>query len=176
MFNRGLAAVEEGSLHREVVPKGALISLQNRRKAIEASLMFAEPSTVVKLLTTLNRMAVRVLDDEREVEAFVRQEVEDLSDISAWALDQAVVAYRRGDVGDGKWRPTAGQIRQEARRREQPVRAELYQLQRLLDHRDLEKPKPEPLSPERREELIRLLRETAASFGESPKRNLEAMS
>ena len=140
----GLEAIEMGNLHREVVPSGALASLKVRRSTIEASLISASPDAraIGAVLASLGGMQARTLADPDEARAVLMQAIEDLSDVPLWALERAAKAYRKGDVGDGKWRPTPGELCIEARRQMAPVKGELYRLRKLLDHRDLERPKP----------------------------------
>lgn len=141
-LSAGLVALDSGLLCRETVPSGALVSLRNRRSDIEAALVGAPRKVIASVLASLGGMPTQSIPNNDEVAALTRQDVDDLSDVSAWALEDAARAFRRGEIGDGKWRPTAGQVRKEARRRENEARAELYSIHRLLDAPALSAPRP----------------------------------
>lgn len=139
----GLSALDTGYLHRESIPEGALVKLLDRRHALEASLVPAPRNVIGKVLALLGNMPAKSVPNEEELAAFLTQDIEDLSDISSWALEDAARAYRRAEIGDGLWRPTAGQLRKEAREREVPARAELHRISKLLGAKALELPRPE---------------------------------
>lgn len=141
-LSAGLAALDNDMLHRETVPVAVVHSLRLRRQELMAALAPAPRPFILKVLASLNGMAARGVASEAESLAMARQDAEDLSDVAPWALEAAARAFRRGEIGDGKWRPTAGELRKEARRREDEPRAELFRIGRLLDAPTLERPKP----------------------------------
>jgi hypothetical protein len=138
----GLSALQEGSLHSGVVPNGALVSLRSRRAQLEACLAPASTEVIVVALASLGNMPGQSIPNPTEVAALAAQDVEDLADVPGWALVEAARAYRRGEVGDGKWRPTAGQLRKEAIKRATAVRGEVWRIKRLLDAPSLTAPAP----------------------------------
>ena len=138
----GLSALDSGYLHCETIPPDVLGALVVHRADLQTVLSAAPRATIMKILASLSGMPSQAVVNEDELAALLRQDVEDLSDLSAWALESAARAFRRGEIGDGKWRPTAGQLRKEARQREIDPRADLYKLGRLLDHKDIRAPRP----------------------------------
>jgi hypothetical protein len=55
-----------------------------------------------------------------------------LSDVPLWALLESTKAFRRGDVGDGKWRPRSGQVRKLAMQLARPFIDEMAEIDRVL--------------------------------------------
>lgn len=149
----GLAALDNDALHRDLIPSGALQSLRVRRTDLLAALTPAPRPVILKQLASLRGMSSRAIGSDDEAMALASQDAEDLADVSGWALEAAARAFRRGEIGDGKWRPTAGELRKEARRRESEPRAELFRISRLLDSPALEKPKPVFIDREKFETL-----------------------
>lgn len=149
----GLAALESGYLCCATVSPHALDVLRRRRVEIEMALQPAPRRTIITVLGSLGNMQSAKDSTPEEASAFVKQDIEDLADISAWALEAAARAFRRGEIGEGKWRPTAGELRKEARRRETYCRAELLKLRKLLDAPALNDPRPVYVDRERVESL-----------------------
>ena len=162
-LSAGLVALDSRLLCRETVPNGALVSLKNRRRDIDDCLTPAPQKTIAKVLTSLGGMPAQSVANSDEAAALARQDVEDLADVSAWALESAARAYRRGEIEDGKWRPTAGQLRKEARRRENDVRAELYRINRLLNAPALLAPRPDYIPKSEVEALHERIRKFAGT-------------
>lgn len=160
-LSAGLVALDSGLLCRETVPSGALISLNLRRCDLEAALAPAPRKAIVTVLASLGGMPSQSIGDPDEAKALLRQDVEDLSDLTTWSLEAAARAFRRGEIGEGKWRPTAGQLRKEARRRENEARAELYHLRRLLDAPAIEAPRPEYVPQNEIEQMHERIRKIA---------------
>ena len=152
-------AVRDKTLHRELVDDSVKSVMRERRDQLDAALVPARREAVAALLATLAGMARSQRLDADTSRAIVLQEVDDLSDVSQWALAAAVRAYRVGDVGDGQWRPTAGQLRLAAKKHELTFRVELNMLATALDSALFLRPPPEkPVSRERWESLVASLR------------------
>lgn len=62
----------------------------------------------------------------------LEQQIFDLSDVPIWALAETARAYRRGDIGDGKWGPRSGQLRKEAMKLAAPFLEEAAKINRVL--------------------------------------------
>ena len=147
----GLAALADGSLHREVVPAAAVAALQARRRDLAASLNPAPRDAILMTLLTLGNMPSQAVANADEAKAFLRQDLEDLAGLTLWSLQAAAKEFRQGE--HGRWRPTAGDLRQRARQHEVEPRAELYRIGKLLDAPSLAAPKPVPISQGRFAEL-----------------------
>jgi hypothetical protein len=126
--------METGDLNALALPSGPRSGLTSRRDALQAAMAPCSKQRAASLLASLGGMAARSQPDPETARALAVRAVEDLSDVSEWALAEAVRAYRIGDIGDGHWRPTAGELRIEARKRERRDREELWRLNRVLDH------------------------------------------
>ena len=139
----GLSALESGYLNRETIPRNLVETLRDRKADIAAALRPATRGAIAKVLASLNGMPSQSVVNTQEMAAMLRQDVDDLEGLSEWALDAAARAFRRGEVGDGKWRPTTGQLRKEARARETQPRGEAYKIGKLLDAPAMHAPRPE---------------------------------
>lgn len=157
-LSAGLVALDSGLLCRETIPSVELAALRSRRQEIVDCLKPASRKTIAMVLASLAGMASQAVSDADEAAAMARQDIDDLSDLSAWALESAARAFRRGEVDDGKWRPTTGQLRKEARRRENDVRAEWYKIGRLLDAPAISAPRPEYIPQAEVEEIHKRIR------------------
>lgn len=128
------SAVETGELNALTLPSGPRSGLTSRRDALRDCLTPPPKARIASLLASLNGMAVRAQTDPGAATALAIQALEDLSDVSEWALAEAVKAFRTGELGDGRWRPTTGELRIAARKREAKHREELWKLNRILDN------------------------------------------
>ena len=81
----------------------------------------------------------------------------DVADMPAWAIEESCTAFRRGDVGDGKWLPTPGELRKDCRMRLSGVRGEIERIRRILTATIEDDTPPDP---ERRAKLVALLSKT----------------
>lgn len=146
-------AAETGDLNRLTLPSGPRSGLTSRREALRDCLAPAPKARIASLLASLNGMASRAQTDPSAATALAIQALDDLSDVSEWALGEAVKAYRIGQLGDGRWRPTTGELRIEARKREAKHREELWRLNRVLDHPALDAPPVKRVSKDQFAEL-----------------------
>lgn len=69
-------------------------------------------------------------DDIRGVQAIF---CEDLGDLPLFAIAAAAQAFRRGDVGDGKWAPTPAELRRVAVARIKPLSQQVSDIREILD-------------------------------------------
>ncbi len=94
-------------------------------------------------------MAVKGMGDG-EADAMMAVYVADLSDLPYFALAGACKRFRKGEIGDGKWAPTPGEICQEAQRLLDAPLAEKFDLTAILSA-EVQSPQ---VSPERKAELL----------------------
>lgn len=89
--------------------------IQNRVAEISASLAPASSKDLLaEVWAMLRTMAIRNGAPE-ELEAVVGVYVADLEDLPLWAVSAACRAYRRGDIGNGTFAPTPGEVRKRAK-------------------------------------------------------------
>ena len=94
-------------------------------------------------------MSVKGMGDD-EADAMMAVYVSDLADLPYFALSGACRQYRRGQLGDGKWAPTPGEICQAARRLMDAPLAEKSDLNAILAA-EVQRP---VIGPDRRAELL----------------------
>ncbi len=122
------------------------------------------PQVARAVYASLAGMAARAPEDDPDVRrAIALQEISDMAEVPAFALADAAAAYRKGDIGDGKWRPTSGELVVEARRLAGTYYAELGKLSRVLGAPLLESQPGERISKERWDELRGMAALVAAS-------------
>ena len=110
------------------------MGLDSRARELRTALAPCGHETARVIYASLAGMAARAPDGYPAMRrALAAQEVDDLALLPAFALSAAAASYRRGDVGDGKWRPTAGELAVEARKRASPLHAELGKLSKVLN-------------------------------------------
>jgi hypothetical protein len=148
-------AIDNGDLSSLTLPSGPRAGLEGRRDVLRAALAPCSPRAAGMLLASLEGMASRAQPDRETAKALMAQAIADLTDVSEWALAESVRAFRVGHVGEGKWRPTTGELMIEARKREASNREELARLNRILDSPALALApvKRRKVSPERFAEL-----------------------
>lgn len=129
-----ITSADNGKLSALTLPSGPRSGLESRRDALRDCLAPCPKARIAGLLASLGGMASRAQADPDTAKALAIQSLDDLSDVSEWALGEAVKAFRLGQIGDGRWRPTVGELRIEARKREAPHREELWKLGRVLDN------------------------------------------
>jgi hypothetical protein len=150
---RALNALDEGgAMSATALPSGPRVALKNRRDVLRGALAPSTPQAAARTLATLSEMAFRGEPTREMMAAIAKQNVADLVDLPAWALDAACRAYRLAEVGDGHWRPTAGMLRAEAVRRMEPLVRELALIGRALDA-PVALAAPAAASPEQRERM-----------------------
>lgn len=155
------SAVETGDLNSLTLPSGPRSGLMSRRDALRDCLTPCSRARAGALLASLIGMAARAQSEPGAANALAIQALDDLSDVSEWALSDAVRAFRVGELGDGRWRPTTGELRIAARKREAKHREELWKLNRLLDHPAIDAPPVKRVSPDQ----FAKLKAMAGSFG-----------
>ena len=89
----------------------------------------------------------------------------DLSEVPFWALAEAARAYRRGEIGTGITRPTAGQLRKLAEDRAAPLFTEMRDIERVLESPTAPEPTEEDRA--RKKALAHRMRELAATLTQS---------
>jgi len=145
-----------GSIREERLPAALRARLERRREDVALALRPAPRERIAAVLASLDGMVARGESDAAEAEFAFRRDVEDLVGAPEWALEAAAAAFRRGEVGEGKFRPTAGELRREASRRAAGYAEEAAKIERVLRARI--EAAPAPLGPERRRRLAEALR------------------
>ena len=113
--------------------------IQNRVAEISASLTPASSEDLLaEMWALLRTMAVRN-GAEEELAAVVKVYVADLEDLPLWAVSAACRAYRRGDIGNGTFAPTPGEVRKRAKIYLDHWVDERAKLERILDARVMPK-------------------------------------
>ena len=92
-----------------------------------------------------------------EAAFFNKLRAADLSEVPLWAVVEVIRAFRKGEIGAGVIRPTAGQLRKQAEERAAPFFAELRDVERVLAAPVSNAPTEQDL--ERRKELAKRMRE-----------------
>lgn len=152
----GSKSLTEDMIRREVVD-----AFRARAAELEQRLKPAEPDAIAAVLASLDRMVDRREVDAAEAEFAVRVAVGDLGSAPEFALAEAARDFRCHVVGDGKFRPTTGELRKRAAEIAAPHFAELAQIRGLrLDHL----PARKPVDPERRKALAEMLRRAAGAM------------
>ncbi len=129
--------------------------LTRRAAEISSWLTPATPQEVLTELTRLLRMMATQGGSEAELTSVIASYVEDLGNIPAPMLREACARFRRGDVGEGRFAPKAGELRKEALRLAGPWIAERSKITRVLNARVL------PAIPNQRGDVMAHVRETA---------------
>lgn len=153
------ALVGERELLPEALPQMARIGLKNRLADLRMGLAPAERSRIREILATLADMPKQVENDPTKQRYSLERDVVDLSEFPEWALASAARAYRKGEVGDGRWQPTAGELAILAREKVQRFAEEAAQIDAVL-RAPVAMPH-KPIDPERRKELANLVRGAA---------------
>jgi hypothetical protein len=161
-LRRALMTIESGgALTSNDVPSDTCRDLVTRRQELADCLMPAAPDRIRQILATLADMPAQAETDPTKARFALERDVADLNLIPEWALIAAARAYRRGEIADGKWRPTAGQIAKLARFKCEPAHIQAAQIDRVLAAKSDAAPK---VSADRRKELSAMLRGLAASL------------
>jgi hypothetical protein len=150
-----------GAVSEARLPSALRLGLERRREDLGAALKGASEARILAALATLQRMVARAEGDAEEAEFAMRCDLADLAGVPAWALEAAAAAFRRGEAGAGKFRPTAGELRREAMRRVEGYAEELARIDRVLRARI--EPARKPLDPDRRRELAEAMRAAAGA-------------
>ena len=138
-----------GQIAQANLPPEQREMLVARRSELAQSLRPASTERILAILATLGRMIARSETSPEETEFAMRCDVEDLRGVPEWALDEAAAAFRQGRIGDGRFRPTTGELRAEANRRVTPFATEAARIERVLNAA----PAPDPIASGERERV-----------------------
>lgn len=163
-LSRARSALAGGELTSDALPTAARHGLQNRLADLRGALWPAKPDAVRAILLTLADMPTQVESDPSKLRYSLERDVSDLACLPEWALASAARAYRRGEIGDGHWRPTAGEIARVAREKARQWIEEASRIDAVLTARLA--PASKPIDPERRKQLADILRAAAAELVE----------
>lgn len=158
------SALDNDSLTEAALPSGARVGLAARLRALDESLAPASREAILSVLASVSFLPTKTETDPANVKAFLSIEAADLevSGLPAWSLEAAARAYRLGEVGDGHWRPTAGDLASYARQRVAAHRREREKIGQVLRAR-LTSPQ-KSASPEQRQRVAEGLRELSAKL------------
>jgi hypothetical protein len=162
-FSSALMALENGTMTPDTLPSEPRVALQRRGEQLRLALEPCGAARARVVYATLAAMVARNETNPEVARAVAAQDVADLSSLPDFALTAAATAYRVGQLGDGKWRPTAGELAVEARRRASDHRIELAKINLVLAGADKAKPSEPRVSRERWKELSDMLASVAAS-------------
>ena len=158
-LSRAKNALDHGDLPADALPSAARTGLKNRLDDLRMGLAPATRDQVRAVLLTLADMPRSVESDPAKVLYSFERDVADLSIFPEWALAAAARAYRRGELGEGHWRPTVGELSRAARAKIKDWCEEAAKISAVLDARIA--PASESLDPGRRKELADMLRAAA---------------
>lgn len=161
-LSRAASALTNGELPPDALPSAARHGLQNRLADLRVALAPAKPDAVRAILLTLADMPTKGESDPAKLRYSLELAVSDLEGLPEWALASAARAYRRGEIGDGHWRPTAGELAKLARERLLDWHKEASQIDAVLTARI--EPGSKPIDADRRKRLADMLREAAAGL------------
>lgn len=163
-LSKAFTAIENGNLPAAALPSGARVGLVSRSRALDEALAPALRHDILMILASISNMPTKTEIDPARVKAFLEVDVADMiaSKLPAWSLEAAARAHRLGDVGDGHWRPTAGDIVTCARQKAAAAYRERQQIAAVLSAK-IEPPK-KPASAEQRKEMAERIRALAAGM------------
>lgn len=159
----GAIDMQGGNLFLLDMPDKVRQALAARHALLAEALTPANDHQVRAVLATLADMPAPSESDPSKARFALERDLRDLNGLSAWALADAARAYRRGEVGDGRWRPTSGQLARLAREKCASVRREEQRISRVLSA---------PIQidafagPERRKAVLDLMRSLAVHLTE----------
>lgn len=152
-LSRALSARDDGSLDSATLASGQVVGLNTRRARLTEAMLPAGERFALAILATLGAMPTRTEPNEEAARGLAAQDAADLAPYPAFALSAAVRAYRLAEIGDGKWRPTAGMLAKEASRRAAPFESELWRIRRVLDSEQIKRAPRQIVSKARIDEL-----------------------
>lgn len=157
------------ALPAEAAPTPDQRAFMERRKwEIDDALAPATADSLLAELTAMFRVMAMRGGDEQELEAVIRVYLADVQDLPHFAVARACQAFRRGDVGGGKFAPTPGELRAQAKTYINPWTDERARLMRILGAKVL--PPVAPESEERKQAALAHMRETAEMLKASTER------
>ena len=162
---RALSAVEDdGRLSAVTLPSEARDALMVRRDRLRSAMAPTGPARTAAILATLSGMSYRGEPEQKMVTFLAKQDVTDLCTLPEWALERACQAYRLAEIGDGHWRPTAGELRTYVLRKCEPWHVELEKLRRVLTAPRLDAPRSPPATPEQRAKMRSMFEQLKAKM------------
>ena len=135
--------------------------LKARQAHLTEALAAANDRQIKAVLATLADMPAPSETDPWKARFALERDIVDLTGIPEWALAEAARAYRRGDVGHGRWRPTTGQLARLARDKCAAARREHQEISRVLSA-PLET--EAPAGPKERKAVLDMMRSLAAQL------------
>jgi hypothetical protein len=146
-----------------VLGRKARAGLEARKLELRETMRPCEPAQIGQTLMTFVDMRGGFKPGSAaEANSFNRHRAADLCEIPLWALVETVRAYRRGEIGAGVTRPTAGQLRKHAEERAAALFVEMRDIERVLAAKVVSEPTEEDMA--RRAEIGRRLRELGAQL------------
>lgn len=124
----------------------------------------ATPAETLAEVTRLLRMMAMQGGSEAELTTVIASYIDDLGNVPAAMLREACGRFRRGEVGDGRFAPKAGELRREAMRLAEHWIAERARIERVLAARVLPPP-TESRKADNVRETTRQLNAAAAAQG-----------
>jgi hypothetical protein len=130
-LRRAVSGIEGSVVAAELIPAPFAAALDRRRRGLQPALRPAARPELGAIIASLEGMVAR---SETGTEALfaVERDLADLAGPPLWALEQAAQEFRRGVIGDGRFRPTIGQVRRRAVELAAPFAAELWAIDRVL--------------------------------------------
>ncbi len=120
------------SPHTAEVRAGLVSDIVSRVRQIDAWLVPAgDEMAASEIASIFAVMSIKGMGDG-EADAMMAVYISDLSDLPYFALAGACKQFRKGQLGDGKWAPTPGEIYQAAQKLMEPPLAEKSDLQAIL--------------------------------------------
>ena len=121
----------QGRLNQKTVSEVVRSTLLMRLDRLALALAPCGLQKIPAILAELDGMIDRALGSEAQAIAQAKLDLRDLEGLPEFALRDAVRAFRRGARGEGRFRPTAGEIRIEALRRVEPFARERLAIEAL---------------------------------------------
>lgn len=154
-------ALEGGRLPTGALADGARLALSTRAKTLAEALAPTPVERVKMLLLTIEDMPSRTEEDRAKLKFAVERDASDLSEFPEWAIVAACRAARKGDVGDGVWRPTTGELVKFCRAKLAALRSERAKIAAVLAAKV---DPPREIDAERRREMADRVRKLAAQM------------
>ena len=155
------SALESGRLPANALAEGARLALVTRARTLAEALAPTTTERVKALLLTIDDMPSRTEDDRAKLKFAIERDASDLSEFPEWALVEAFRSARKGEIGDGLWRPTIGQLASFCRQRVSALRSERAKIAAVLAAKV---DPPREIDAERRREMADRVRKLAAQM------------
>ena len=142
-LRRATVAIDTESASTNTLAPGERSALESRRTELRRALAPSDDNGICSTLATLAKMGARSEHNPQVALGLVKQDIADLRHVPYFALAEAAAAFRQGEIGDGCWRPTSGQLAIEGGRRARAFQTELQKIGRVLESPRLSR-NPEP--------------------------------